>query len=668
MSSDSDDASSGAGRHIPAPSRRVIDLELDDGDDDWEDLASQSLGTSTHRSRNPGQPRIPLHKRKRKLGGTNARASALKKRGANTSKMKRLSGDLDALDEELNERAEKLAEKYSMKLNDVRQRMFASSAYKTQRKPSLYNAKISVIMADLNADREEGSRLTTPEVKAIVKDDPSLLEGYTAEEEAQMLADLEAKRERKHCGTRTNNISANADIKRTVTRLVDELNGMALHANMVGFAMFSRGHLHDTSTPTTISTGGALDFFRDILKKEPADVSALFELWAVSWEKGAKAGNTLRGMQKECTDMILTGLMAVTRRTKIAMNYENYISSMVEGKNVGLVGWPQGVTFKRMSLQSALPPLQILHAVLKAGTCRWKVLTPTERERIVEKFEDMVEKGEVKVKPKKGAGTTAGKSSRAATKKSSAKKKGNESSGESSEEDESDGEEALWGSGATVREKLLALVQRNKAKGAAKERKRKGKAASAGDDDARPTKKAPARDEDAPARHKKKSATVKPKKTSTGNGELPAKKRKKPSAGDGDSAPPAKKRKKSAGNDGKPPAKKRKKRSAEAGDDAPSAKRKKTSAQEDEPAVPAVARPRPKPRRLLKKAASPAAPARSPAASAAPARSPAASTAPARSVSPTPCSPAASAAPASQAAPARPTVKGKRGGPPGQRA
>jgi hypothetical protein len=98
---------------------------------------------------------------------------------------------------------------------------------------------------------------------------------------------------------------------------------------MVGFAMFSRGHLHDKSTPTTISTGGALDFFRDILKKEPADVSALFELWAVNREKGASCvltaqflffvrsnvfaagttgGNTLRAMQKECTDMILTGL------------------------------------------------------------------------------------------------------------------------------------------------------------------------------------------------------------------------------------------------------------------------------------------------------------------------------------------------------------------------
>jgi hypothetical protein len=82
--------------------------------------------------------------------------------------------------------------------------------------------------------------------------------------------------------------------------------------------------------------------------------------------------------------------VAVTRRTKIAMNYENYISSMAEGKNFGLVGWPQGVAFKHISLQSALLPLKILRDAIKAGTCWWKVLTPTERERILKNFKDMV--------------------------------------------------------------------------------------------------------------------------------------------------------------------------------------------------------------------------------------------------------------------------------------
>lgn len=169
-----------------------------------------------------------------------------------------------------------------------------------------------------------------------------------------------------------------------------------------------------------------------------------------------------------------------------------------------------------MSLQSTLPPLKILRDTLKAETCQWKVLTPTEREHILKNFEDMVEKGEAKVKLKKGAGTTARKSGCVATKRSSTKK-GNGSSEESSE-DESGGKQALRGSGATVRQKLLALVQGKKAEDAVGGGKGKGKAAS----NVRPTKKAHACDEDTPVRRKKKDATAKPKKTSTGNGELPA--------------------------------------------------------------------------------------------------------------------------------------------------
>jgi hypothetical protein len=62
-----------------------------------------------------------------------------------------------------------------------------------------------------------------PEVKVVVKDDPSLLEGYTMEEEVQMLADLTTKHEHKHCGTRSNNIAVNVDIKCTMARLVEEV-------------------------------------------------------------------------------------------------------------------------------------------------------------------------------------------------------------------------------------------------------------------------------------------------------------------------------------------------------------------------------------------------------------------------------------------------------------
>ncbi|KAJ7813920.1 hypothetical protein B0H13DRAFT_2382098 [Mycena leptocephala] len=686
---DNEDANSEAERDTPAPARRIIDVQLDDGDDDWEDDVP-TLGTSTHRSRNPRQPRIPIQKQHRRVVvGKNGRASALKRRGASTSKMQRLGGDLDAIDVELAEHTDRLATKYSMKPNDVRRRLLASSSYKPQRKPSLYNAKISVLMAELNADREGGNRLSIPQVKAMVKDDPSLLEGYTSEEEAEMLADLTAKREHKRHGTRANNIAANADIRRTMARLVQELNGMAQRANMVGFAMFSRGHLHDTSTPTTISTGGALDFFRDVLKKDPADVSALFELWAVNREQGGKGPNTLLAMQKECTDIILTGLKAVTKQTKAAMNYENYIKSMVERKNIGL----------------RTPPLMILRDALNAGTCRWKVLTPTERQRILANFEDMVEKGEVQVKAK-----TARKSS-PRRRRSRAQRRGGTSQARSRAMRTRAGRAGVEGKRGTVRDKLLALVQAKKAKGAVKEVKRKGKE----DGDARPTKRTRAagaqdeepsanskktrartRNEDAPAKPKKSSAGKEEKKTSAGNGQPPTKKRKKTNAGEDDGEPPAK-RKKTGDGDGEPPAKKRKKKSAGDGDGEPRAKKRKKTGpgrtslprlykKPAEPArsvsptprSPAASAPPASPNRA--EPANPTPPARSvsptprsPAAADPPASpnraEPANPTPPARSVSPTPRSPTAADPPASpkRAAPAHAIIKGKRGGPPGLR-
>jgi hypothetical protein len=116
-----------------------------------------------------------------------------------------------------------------------------------------------------------------------------------------------------------------------------------------------------------------------------------------------------------------------------------------------------------------------------------------ESERILKNFEDMVEKGEVKVKPKKG-GTTARKSSHMVTKRSSTKK-GNGLSEESSEEDKSGSEQVSRGSVATVHQKLLALVLGKKAEDTVKEGK--GKAIS----NRCPTKKARACDEDTPARH-----------------------------------------------------------------------------------------------------------------------------------------------------------------------
>jgi hypothetical protein len=66
-----------------------------------------------------------------------------------------------------------------------------------------------------------------------------------------------------------------------------KITALAERAGMIGFVMFSRGHIHDKTIPVTIQSWGALDFIREVLKRDPADVAALFELWAVSRERGA---------------------------------------------------------------------------------------------------------------------------------------------------------------------------------------------------------------------------------------------------------------------------------------------------------------------------------------------------------------------------------------------
>jgi hypothetical protein len=68
----------------------------------------------------------------------------------------------------------------------------------------------------------------------------------------------------------------------------------------------------------------------------------------------------------------------ILKNLKVKMNFENYVNALVQGRDVKLVGWPEGVEFKRMSLQSSIGPLRRLHDALKAGTCRWKIFRRTK--------------------------------------------------------------------------------------------------------------------------------------------------------------------------------------------------------------------------------------------------------------------------------------------------
>jgi hypothetical protein len=145
-----------------SPVLGVVDLAADDNDNDWEDEDThlQGLGTTTHRSRNPHKAVIPRKRRSRVVGAkrtadeetarVNARATAKKRRETRLKNLEGLAADLDNWHQQGEEQAQELAVKYGMKVKEVRRRLHASSAFKTRRKVSLYNAKISALMARLN--------------------------------------------------------------------------------------------------------------------------------------------------------------------------------------------------------------------------------------------------------------------------------------------------------------------------------------------------------------------------------------------------------------------------------------------------------------------------------------------------------------------------------------
>jgi hypothetical protein len=400
-------------------------------------------------------------------------------------------------------------------------------------------------------------------------------------------------------------------------------------------------------------------------------------------------------MQKECTELIKAGLRmcltcftpdailigfagTITGQMKIAMNYDNYIKAIVEAKNVGLLGWPHGVYFKRMSLQSAIGPLCTLRDVLKAGTCKWAILSARQKKQLLADFKEMVANGEATekvAKPKgKGKKKEAGevrKSSRTGKKGAAQplsddeEEEGASEEGEDAREDASEDEQRArriqrgQPLGVSAREeqrrKLLALVAHKKA-GAVKGA---GKGGERG--------------------HKRSGST----KTTSG-------KRKRPADANED-APAAKKKRTSGGEH---------RRRTDEDDDPPPVKRAKTSkltaTSASKPSttsgVSGVPRPKPKPRykgaladapstsRTTGRSGSPSPSAASSravsplrATAAAPART--ASTVPAAARSPppsragspphsTPPSPRGSATSSRGRAN---TVRGKRGGPPGRR-
>ncbi|KAJ7842553.1 hypothetical protein B0H14DRAFT_2586277 [Mycena olivaceomarginata] len=345
-------AAAGSGGEVPPADA----IEPDDGDSNWVDEDALAGLASTHCSCNPLAPLICARSKAKRVWGPNMKATERKRRESKIQRGRVLAEDLLKVQENRETVAEELVETHGMHIKEVKRRMNFSLAFKQRRKTSAYNATVALVMQELN------------------KDDLSLGEKYTAEEIEEKREELERKK--------LLSKAAALDTKWVLENLTREITDLAERANMVSFAMFVRGDLHDQGIPTSIESCAALNFFCDVFHKSPDDVMALLEMWAVTKNKDGDVTTSLGELQKSCGAMILSGLRESTH----------------PGEALVSLVWPKEVEFKRMGKQSSLGPLRIPYDHLKDGRMKWVKLLRRQEEKIVEEFEEMVREGKRKEK------------------------------------------------------------------------------------------------------------------------------------------------------------------------------------------------------------------------------------------------------------------------------
>ncbi|KAJ7693488.1 hypothetical protein B0H14DRAFT_2651397 [Mycena olivaceomarginata] len=374
----------------------------DDNDDGWEDEeVLQGLAT-THRSRNPHSAVIfPRSGRKRSRTGKNSRASVEKRKQTRSHKAADFNDELKKYDDYCETLAQELADKYNMKLLHIQRRMQLCGGFKKGWKSSLYNIKVGAIMKRLNKHRCVGEKYTMKETKALIKEDSSMLDSFTSDEPKELVKLTKTSKKVKRMGVRASNKAAAADTKATLEALEREMSDLAERMGMVGFAMFSHGHLHDHQGIYQIESHGAFQFFLDILRRDATDVGSLFELWCVNRAKRDNAEGTLGALQKQCGDSIRAGLQLITGKPNLNMNFNNYIKAIVLKYKVGLLGWPSHIPFKCMGKQATITHIHAIDEGLKDGSIAWAKLKKLQQKKLVAEFKEMVANGDREEKIRK---------------------------------------------------------------------------------------------------------------------------------------------------------------------------------------------------------------------------------------------------------------------------
>ncbi|KIK34474.1 hypothetical protein CY34DRAFT_26852 [Suillus luteus UH-Slu-Lm8-n1] len=304
-------------------------------------------------------------------------------------------------------RAHNVTPKY---INDI---IGSHTKYRTTRKVQLTNTLIHAKAKEMNTDQPVGSRYTLVELREMVTNDPQMKE-LTKDEKAGYIAALSEHREQNITNVRGNNMAAARDVLLTTERVVKELDDLRIRTGTYATIFVVRGHINDTIQSSMHGTDNSEDFWEDVYDIPMADYLRQYEQWACTQNQNLNERDSLEAVRKQVRKMIVRGLIAVTGKKNIIMNYSNYETAVVETYAVRLIGWPASIKFINPSNIGTVGDIRKLRDALKARTCYWTALTPVEVKAHTAELDVRRSAGEVVRKPRKKRSDAGGSRKRKA--------------------------------------------------------------------------------------------------------------------------------------------------------------------------------------------------------------------------------------------------------------
>ncbi|KAJ7635422.1 hypothetical protein B0H17DRAFT_1149696 [Mycena rosella] len=219
-----------------------------------------------------------------------------------------------------------------------------------------------------------GETFKLPELHQMA-DDVLANDPPTNEEAAELIETLSLHRELKRAGLRMSNTTAAMDARSTVSDIQDKMTALFERTGTRGFALFTRGHLDDTSMPAALQSSEALAFCVEVLKKPAVDILCLFEQWSCSRGSDKVQCNNRQAMCAQTAKIMEEKLRELTRNNTVSVSYKNMDVDIRELWKCEIVGWPADIPLIAPAQIKPIERLWRIHDRWVKGDIAWVPMT-----------------------------------------------------------------------------------------------------------------------------------------------------------------------------------------------------------------------------------------------------------------------------------------------------